>query len=136
MPKNFSTYGDIDLMSCKWVWEILVIFFIIYLIDFDHIIMFQKLLLSSSSSSDGKIFMKFLSLVLVEFFFKMTFFFLQFCSNRIPKPTITITIAHPNLQLYSPPQTLNIKLKTTHKFVPWCGVHIILPILCINYTTF
>ncbi len=33
MPKNLSASGDIDLMLCKWVWEILVVFFIICLID-------------------------------------------------------------------------------------------------------
>ncbi len=113
----------------KWVWKFFIFCFIIYLINFDHADGFQKFLLSSSSSNDGKIFMKVLSLVLywLKSLFEMNIYIaillkqdckVQFFLGKLenppsppPQPTrVFNSILHH--------QTLNPKLKSTHRSVP------------------
>jgi hypothetical protein len=57
--------------------------------------------------------------------------------GRVWKPTITTTTAH--RWVFNPifhHQTLNPKWRSTHKSVPWCSVHEIVPIQCSKCTAF
>jgi hypothetical protein len=74
----------------------------------------------------------------LKLFFETTFFFFfcNFAKTRLQNPPSPLPQPTPIFNSILHHKTLNPKFKNTHNFVPWCGVHKILPILCINYTTF